>query len=366
VSRLPLVEFLTAAKTQSPSRLLSIRPDKWWNIIKAADAEEMLGWVYMTISRLKLEGQLPAELLDYCKLYYGFCRERNIRLLQVAREVHELASELSVSCVLLKGAAVLALSNGEMLGVWAMRDIDILVPRQSTQIIFEALQSKGYWPLSPERAGSHHRAPLVHPELSIAVELHHDVGIQRTLLAPGEVLANATSVNQLVIPCVPHLILHNCFNSEIQDRAYELGVVPFRHLAQLDWLLEQHGPKQNSWNEYWTKSDKNALGNVARAHLQLARTYFNSRVPEVVEPNFVVRFHLARCRLQLRHPTLDHCFQFWSAVTPDLTAASLNYRFGYKKSRTIEILRHIGRRAMVHGMRLPSRALWVWRNTARK
>jgi hypothetical protein len=293
----------------------------------------------------------------------------------VAKEVSRQAERLGSPCLLLKGAAMLAMADEEMLGVWAMRDVDVLVrPPEAQERLAEALRKSGYRTAQPMSSVVHHapalvhpvlhHAPaLIHPELNIPVELHKDVGIQRKLLSSKDAIAAAVEVNGLLVPRPVHMMVHNCFNSQVQDRAFELGVIPLKALVQLDWLLRHEKYQQIDWGEFWSRMRRSGCSTIARVHLEMSRWLLRTPVPELRRSRLAAQLHRKRCIMQLRHPSITRLCKFWISITPNLNQAVLEYRTGRRQSGVLTLLSHFPRKAIEYRWHLPSFVRSVWLNT---
>jgi putative nucleotidyltransferase-like protein len=336
--------------------------NEWQALIRTAESREVAGSVHLAIQRLGLQSQVLPEFQEYCALYFKMCKARNQRLRLVAQEVSEHAARVGSICVLLKGAAMLALGNEEMLGVWTMRDVDVLVPHEAQESVAEALRGCGYQTGSPDPSTSHYATPLIHPEKKIWVELHTDVGMQRNVLSSEDLLASPVVANGQLVPRPIHMILHNCYNSQIQDRAFEFGIIPFKSLVQLDWLLRNQKIHRMDWDEFWFRMRKCGCANIARSHLELSHWLLGSPLPDLDAPTLSVHLHLQRCVMQLRYPLITHLCKFWGAATPNLNPVCFEYQTGRRQSRLIYLLSHFWKKALQHRSHLPLVFRRVWRD----
>ena len=142
------------------------------------------------------------------------------------REILRLFHQISISVVLLKGAAlrVLVYKNPALR---PMCDVDLLVRRSELKCAAQTLVAHGYSPRVPiakqefyERE-HHHLAPLVSIDGLVVVELHSDLippaQRGRLLVTVDDIWQRAEAAPAVslpaFVPCPAHLLLHLCLHS---------------------------------------------------------------------------------------------------------------------------------------------------------
>jgi len=370
---LTLAHLLRAQNQNSCRLALPFSEQAWSALISAAKVWEITGSVCLALQQSGAQTHVPLRWRKYFIAYQELCKARNRRVLAVAKDVSEQCRHLGFPCLLLKGAAMLAIGEEEMLGVWAMHDVDVLVPPEAQERLVDALRKSGYRTARAKRRVLrkpvliypllHHAPPLDHPELNISVEVHKDVGIQRRLLSSKDALAAAVEVNGFLVPRPVHMVVHNCFHSEVQDRAFSLGIIPLKALLQLDWLLRHDKFQQVDWNEFWARMRDGSCARTAHIHLEMSRWLLDTPVPELRYSRLSAQLHRNRCMVQLRFPFITRLCGVWLSLIPNLNHAVLEYRSG--QSGVLTLPWHFRRRAFAHKWRLPSLVRSMWSNTRR-
>src|SRR4051812_24537600 len=116
-SLLNLAHLLRSASSDDDRRVaLSFSDHEWPALIRTAKTWGIIGSVYLAFQQFDAQSHVPAQWRKYCTVYHELRKARNRRLLSVATDVSRQGQRLGFPCLLLKGAAMLAIGKEEILG----------------------------------------------------------------------------------------------------------------------------------------------------------------------------------------------------------------------------------------------------------
>lgn len=164
---------------------------------------------------------LPTEVVEHLRRSSMVCELRMQQLARRAQATARVLAERGVPFILLKGAAVGALTDPTFRSR-PMSDIDLLVHREDTARASEAVIASG-WPLTTDPVllellkDAHHLPHFVDPQMpGVRLELHvalmpddNSFAFSETDLWPDAIPAPAPFSGALV-PSREHLLLHAC------------------------------------------------------------------------------------------------------------------------------------------------------------
>lgn len=164
----------------------------WPLLYELADANFVLPELRRAIHAKKLWDYVPKDMLNALDTVGRLVDTRCNDLLEQIIEVSSVLNEVGIRPVWLKGAALLTETEGRQ-RPRIMSDLDVWIPSQKQQTeALMVLARIGYSPkpnaLSVNWSGSHHYAPLHHPQRPVSLEVHRHVvrPAFRTLLADSD------------------------------------------------------------------------------------------------------------------------------------------------------------------------------------
>jgi hypothetical protein len=202
----------------------------WDALLEQAVAWRVAPLVYRGLKQAP--GLAPQPTLALLRRQYAVTAASNLRQFHLLEAVLRAFAERSIPVMLLKGAALVRLAYRDP-GLRPMGDVDLLVRREDLRRAADALLSHGLAPVLPGREEQyerdhHHWAPFKTPDLSLVMELHHD------LAAPGSsvqavidgVWRRAQPVAgtgaPALAPSASDLVLHQCVHTSSHALFYPL------------------------------------------------------------------------------------------------------------------------------------------------
>ena len=268
----------------------SVRDCDWSALISAARAEQLIGTVAW-----RLEGvEVPPKVASVLEAARNDASQARTQALWEAEMARRALADTGVPVILLKGtafhAAGLHASNGRSVG-----DLDILVPRESLDVVETALLAAGWERLKPAdgyddlyyRRWMHELPPLIHRTRDRMIDVHHTIlpltarprPDAAALIADSIVLANGLRIlspADMIVHAAAHLFADG-------DLAGGL-----RNLWDIDRLLREFADEPGFWPRLAERARHHQLhAPVARA-LRLSRRLYGSPV----DPSLAGRFRL--------------------------------------------------------------------------
>jgi hypothetical protein len=171
----------------------------WSLIFNLADSNFALPELRQALIDKGLQHCVPKNMWDNLETVSQLIASRCSDIRDQIREINVILHNIGITSVWLKGAALLTETQG-LQQFRIMSDIDLWIPAQEQQT--EALIALGRigYSAKPEAAlrdwsGSHHYAPMEHPERPVSLELH------RHIVRPAfaELLSNNDARSRLIM-----------------------------------------------------------------------------------------------------------------------------------------------------------------------
>ncbi|WP_260599546.1 nucleotidyltransferase family protein [Sphingomonas endolithica] len=169
--------WLLARVLRSPSAVAGLDAAGWTDLLAIARAEQLIGTLAFRLNGLDLPPSVVRILADArASADHG----RTLALWE-AEAARRVLAPLGVPAVLLKGTAFVAAGllagEGRSIG-----DLDILVPRDSLDVVEQALLAAGWEWVKPDpyddayyRQWMHELPPLIHRDRDRMIDVHHTI-----------------------------------------------------------------------------------------------------------------------------------------------------------------------------------------------
>jgi len=264
---------------QNPEKIVEVRDVirnddiDWENIVRVSSGQFVLPALYLQLKRNGLIEELPADLIEHFEEITQLNRERNQAILTQVEDVTKSLNRHNIFPVYLKGVAHLLKGLYIDPAERMIGDIDFLVPEDQMVEAAEILIEEGYKPLATYYKDAFkktkHYPRLVNSDFIAAVEIHKEVlNPPRHIAFPGNKIAKEKELincdqYKAFIPCIEHLIIHNVYNNQINDKASIYGNIILRQMYDISLLAinrniievaKEHKYKFNTFNNYYAQS----------------------------------------------------------------------------------------------------------------
>jgi hypothetical protein len=265
----------------------------------------------------------PAEFTEFLELAHRLNGERNRRMREQALALAQAMESHGLRAIALKGAAIAF--DAPVEGGPLMSDIDLLVSSRETDKALAVAASLGYASSRSDPEG--HSTVLRHPDGMASIDLHHDVGPQKDLLDAEEAIERAErpagSAFWRLQPS--DQAIHNIYHAQVQNRCYELALLPLHQLCNFGLLLEQCDGRVD-WDLVRRRFERSGYRAHLAAHLHLAERLLGIRAAHGIAFGWRETVHFRRMMLQLDWPWLHDLVTYSAILTHQATQTRIAYR----------------------------------------
>lgn len=276
----------------------------WEKVVWVSSSHFVLPAMYLQLERALILEELPLDLIDHMRNLTDQNRERNRQIMRQIDDVVHMLNAHSIAPVLLKGTAHLFLPLYKDIAERMIGDIDFLVEEHQFHRAAEILIEAGYKPLvnfvPKTEAITKHYPRLQNFDYPAAVEIHRQVlrypndrFFHSSEVIKGKVRISQT--NELYIPSVGSLMVHNVLNNQINDYGYRYANLNLRQMYDFLMLSVYANPAA-------VLKDYGRLSNLVNAYLGAASLAFSSPNTIPYQQSITGRFHYQRYLFFLKQP----------------------------------------------------------------
>lgn len=257
-------------RTKEVKEAITNKTVDWENVVRLSSGQLVLPAFYLQLKRNGLLPELPEDLIVYLGEITDLNRERNLAILDQAKGITSILNAHNIFPVFLKGVAHLLGGLYNDIAERMIGDIDILVQEDRMVEAADILISQGYKPIVEYQPNMFrelkHYPRLQNFDCQAAIEIHKEVisPPHQKIFRGFELIHDKQQVTrwqgEAFIPSIQHLIIHNVFNAQINDKSFIYGDILLRQMYDL-WLLslkvdvlsvaKNHNKKFNTFNSYF-------------------------------------------------------------------------------------------------------------------
>ena len=319
----------------------------WRPFVALANRHQVVPALSLSLRRKRCEDVLPDDLQYYLAEVLQRNARRNALLRQQACEAVAALNETSVEPIVLKGGLHLFESGFDRAGR-IMADLDFLVPRPEFETAVYALRRIGYSVLETPTDRSEYSLTLFRPGVLATIDMHRDLGPQRTLLPADVAIAAAVRLSseglELRALSPTHQVLHAIVNASVNEPHYRMATIALCRLHELV-LLSQRRTDAIDWNSVYRGMANEGLQQAVTALLSLARRLLGMPLPPAISETMHARLYVARYLLQTRYVPPMTLGRLWGRLTHTFGRVRMDYFYPCGRSRwrlTVSRLRHAG------------------------
>lgn len=321
---------------KSPPALSALREDigsgdvDWRDVVEIANRHFVTPALWVALRDKGLVQCLPRDLCDFLSEIHRLNVIRNGELRKEALIVAAGFNDAGIVPVMLKGGAHLFENAFGDPGTRMMRDLDILVPMDRFDESVAILDSLGFQTEqeSDEWVETHSFPAVWRPGGVAPIELHKDVGPQRSVLEAEVALRDAVPVeadgHKLLVLSPTHQVIHNFFHGQIQDQFHGLGFISLKQLNDLLAIWDRHGNAVD-WKAICKTMERQGWSTALTSYVHQANHLLDLPAQADVPPTLRAKLHFRRCLAQIRWKGLMSFFSFWAAATMPLKWSRINY-----------------------------------------
>ena len=239
-----------------------------------------------------------------------------------------------IRAVLLKGATWLF--DGSLAAPFdrMMRDIDLLIASDQTEVATTVLVSAGYRQTFDKPHSQY--ASFLGPTGEARVKLHRAVSRRVNLLPSEELIASASEVAPgLLLPVVHHRIAHNIIHGQIESGNFVCGIVNLRDALDLVRLTVSCGPEFD-WRVVAAEARDRGFFRHLSGAIHVTHRFLNSPLPIPLESSSG-EVHAWRCTQQRQWPVASSIAEGLAHLSDALASDRDAYSLGVGTNRSLKM-----------------------------
>lgn len=284
----------------------------WDTFVIEGSRHLVLPALYCRFKSKALLDLLPKDLITYLEDITAINRNRNISIIEQAKDLASLFNSHSIEHVFLKGTALLALNCYEDNAERMIGDIDILIPNNQIQKAYTLAKENGYIPIESTLSADffeHKHLPRMVPLNAIsALELHIKLfaNYEFEALKPKNILDQKNSNAILNVPSKAHLFYHNVLNSQVNDKGQLYQNMSFRSAYDSIILLKLIDPNDIA---------KALKTKKIKSYLERLSLFFDDlKLEQNIKPTVFTKFYLFKLKHKKFHIFYDKILNLVSFI----------------------------------------------------
>ena len=221
------------------SELLKSETVDWDAVVKLSTSHFVYPALYCNFKRAGLLEYLPIELTEHMEYITELNRDRNLDIIQQAKEINHLLISSHITPIFLKGTANLLQGLYGDIAERMLGDIDLIVSENDYEPAIRLLKQNGYSNkthlLDDEKLWKHYPR-MTHQNKIAAVEVHF-----RMIKEPYDCCFNYSTIkdhtlglkDEISILSYDHQLLHTIFNKQTNDLGYWHKTISLRNCYDL-------------------------------------------------------------------------------------------------------------------------------------
>ena len=237
-------------KNRDEIELILKTTDVYWEaVVKVSTSHYVFPAIYCNFKRADFLKYLPADLVAYMKHITNLNRDRNIQIIQQAKDLNSLLLENGIRPVFLKGTGNLLEGLYEDIGERMVGDIDFLFSEKFFFKAIDILKNDNYSIQESQLdyfPGFRHYSRLVKQENIAAVEIHKEVTIEkhRSEFNFKIISEDAQLINDFSVLSFENQFSLSVISIQINDYGFELKSFSLRNAYDVFLLSKKVDTKK--------------------------------------------------------------------------------------------------------------------------
>jgi hypothetical protein len=158
---------------------LQSRTIDWNTVVKVSTAHYVFPALYCNFKRAEFLKYLPVDLVEYMKYITDLNRDRNLQIIQQAKEINSLLLANNITPIFLKGTGNLLAGLYDDIAERMIGDIDFVISGKDYLKSIIVMKEFGYFKRVPFELLTRHYPRLVKKGCIAAIEIHKDLLLQK-------------------------------------------------------------------------------------------------------------------------------------------------------------------------------------------
>ena len=239
---------LEARNRQEIEKQLKSMSIDWDVVVKVSTAHYVFPALYCNFKRADFLKYLPADLVDYMKYITNLNRDRNVQIIQQAKELNSLLLENNIRTLFLKGTGNLLEGLYEDIGERMVGDIDLIVSNEDSLKSNKVLINNGYKTKINESylfPNFRHSPRLIKSTRIAAVEIHKELFIEKFPHEFNYELINkkVQKINNVNVLSFEHQLALSIIANQINDNGFYYKTIALRNAYDVFLLSKKTNAK---------------------------------------------------------------------------------------------------------------------------
>ncbi len=226
----------------------------WEAVVKLSTSHYIFPAIYCNFKRADFLKYLPADLVDYMKYITNLNRDRNVQIIQQAKNLNTLLLANKITPIFLKGTGNLLEGLYEDIGERMVGDIDFLVPEKDFFKAIDILKNDSYHIEENQSGflpGFRHYPKMIKQENIAAVEIHKEVIIEkyRVEFNCKMISKDAQQINDFSVLSFENQLSLSIISSQINDYGFDLKNFSLRNAYDV-FLLSKKVDTKNAISKF--------------------------------------------------------------------------------------------------------------------
>jgi hypothetical protein len=161
---------------------LKLEKIDWDSVVKVSTSHYVMPALYCNLKRVGFLNYLPKDLVAYMKHITELNRERNLQIIEQAKELNELLVANDITPVFLKGTGNLLEELYEDIAERMIGDIDFIVNKNDISLLKIILSEHGYKTDRIMPVSHRHESTLINENYIATIEIHKELLIEKYAL----------------------------------------------------------------------------------------------------------------------------------------------------------------------------------------
>lgn len=197
----------------------------WDNVVKLSTKHYVFPALYCNLKRAQFLHYLPEDLVNYMKHITDLNRERNLNIIEQAKEINKLLLDNNITPVFLKGTGNLLERLYEDIAERMVGDIDFIVDKNIADKTLKLLSKNQYTYLSKttKQLGYLKHYPRMIKNRSInAIEVHVEMTLKKysPIFNYQIIKPQLRKIDTFTLLSYGHQITHTIINKQLNDYGY--------------------------------------------------------------------------------------------------------------------------------------------------
>ena len=228
----------------------------WDNVIKTSTNHYVFPALYCNFKRARFLQYLPKQLVNYMKHITELNRERNLQIIDQAKEINALLLTNNITPVFLKGTGNLLAGLYEDVAERMVGDIDFIVDKDIATKTLKILSKNQYTYLDkiPKQIGYIKHYPRMIKSGSInAIEVHLEMTLKKfsSIFNYQVIKSDLRKNGTYTLLSLEHQIAHTIINKQLNDYGYLYKNIALRNYYDL-YLLSHKAKTLKSIHKFPT------------------------------------------------------------------------------------------------------------------